>query len=207
MITTFFPRNSLVLSMDDDVSELYRVADNQTYPLDQIGFQNLCLSGFHELASRNLSLFGIHPSDSKHRVLQVKEKRTSKVQFIIGTFFGVRNDHSLLVCTDDKEDHHRSILHSIKCGAVFRFNDYGAVHDRNNQTPGDMTSCRTYETKAQAVAYLTRTYSFHCRPKPNQPDEMLVQQSRQHLIGPLPTYRKKISLTPLICVGYYVVRL
>jgi hypothetical protein len=89
----------------------------------------------------------------------------------------------LLVTLDDKEDHERSILHSIKYGATLRFNDHGAVHDRNCGTLGGMTSARSKQTQEDAVRFLLKKYPYHCAPKFNKPHEILVQQSKNQHLG------------------------
>jgi hypothetical protein len=123
-IEHWFPLDSNILFMDDDVSDLFFVSDAKTrQPLSNLN--QFISDGFMRASEIGATLWGIYPVDNA--MFQHKAKEISQgLSYIVGAFYGQKNTRDVNLNTGDGvEDRERTILRYLRDGKVLRFNKVG----------------------------------------------------------------------------------
>lgn len=114
-IVDYFPEGTHLLCCDDDLSDI----DGLDEP-----FLDFLNTAFNHLHTNNAYLFGIYPCWNPFFRKSTKYM-TMSLNFIIGTFYGIRVRHSAelrtTVALNEKEDTERTLRYFIKDGCVLRF--------------------------------------------------------------------------------------
>jgi len=143
-ISDYFPEDTIILQMDDDIKAI------KTVPL--MSFTDLVLKGV--AAMDEVGLWGIMPNDDGRKM---KEETTTHLSHILGSFFVCRNHKDLEIGTDDKEDFERSILYFQAYGAVARYKGAG-VATAYEKTPGGLQQEGRRERQLESIRYILETY-------------------------------------------------
>jgi hypothetical protein len=143
-ISDYFPEDTIILQMDDDIKAI------KTVPL--MSFTDLVLKGVS--AMDEVGLWGIMPNDDGRKM---KEETTTHLSHILGSFFVCRNHKDLEIGTDDKEDFERSILYFQAYGAVARYKGAG-VATAYEKTPGGLQQEGRRERQLESIRYILETY-------------------------------------------------
>jgi hypothetical protein len=124
-IANYFPRNTLVVSIDDDVEGIYKKKGEGLEKIENVDM--FFKAAFKQCMNAGLFLWGVYPV---FNAFYMKHSITIDLRFILGTLFGFVSrpgDKSLKLSleTATKEDFEQTILYFIKDGGVMRFNDVG----------------------------------------------------------------------------------
>jgi hypothetical protein len=157
-ISKYFPIDTKIVSIDDDIQEFIIKKDDKLEIIDDIDI--FFKEGFNTLEKENAHLFGFYPVLNK---LFMKETITTDFRFIIGSCFGYINSHIYLTLSE-KDDYQRSILYFLRDKKVVRFN-YISMKTKYYKMKGGLQSisCRTTsnsrkQEQEKAVKYLIETY-------------------------------------------------
>lgn len=123
-IENWFPLDSEILFMDDDVSDLFFYTDEKTrQPIDNLS--KFITDGFLRASAMAVTLWGIYPVDNCMFAYKSQEI-SDGLSYIVGAFYGQKNTRDIKLETDDSiEDRERSILRFLRDGRVLRFNRFG----------------------------------------------------------------------------------
>jgi hypothetical protein len=154
-ISTYFPENTHIVSMDDDVEELLKLrGEDKLVKIKDI--HSFFVDAFTLLKKENLHLWGIYPVRNP---FFMKKQYTTDLKFVIGVLHGYINRHSKQlypsIQSESKEDYEQSILFYKMDGGVLRFNSITTKTKFNAE--GGLGTDR-FEKNKLAAEYLKNTY-------------------------------------------------
>ena len=169
-IVDYFPTGERLVAMDDDITGLYKL-DNQNKLKRVNNFKQILHKGFKLLEEKKLQLFGFYPVANAY-FMQTKKVQPGGINtglsFIYGAFYGFINDKSLRFykSTQYKNDYHYSILSYLKYGGVLRF-DKLTFKSTIYAKGGNNAAGRTIEKENECAARLQKKYpdlvTFHTK--------------------------------------------
>jgi len=167
-ITRFYPEDSLLISMDDDIKCI-------DYPTGN--FLDLIRHAVENLNTGHAGLWGVLPNDDARRYA---DKTTTHLSFIIGTFFVCRIHHDLLVTYAEKDDYERCILYFLKYGQVFRYRGAGVQTTYTGGTGGLQEPGRLLRMENGVKNLLEKYGDVLCKRKDKKgmPDVILNWRAR-----------------------------
>jgi len=123
-IEHWFPLDSNILFMDDDVSDLFFFSDAKTrQPISDLN--QFISDGFLKASEIGATLWGIYPVDNA-MFASKSEEISDGLSYIVGAFYGQKNTMDIRLKTGDGvEDRERTILRYLRDGKVLRFNKVG----------------------------------------------------------------------------------
>ena len=152
-ITTFFPENTPIFCLDDNVKDLAQLADGSLRSLENLSA--FIDAGFQEAMKKSVRLLGIYPISNAHFM---RDTPTTYLMYIVGCAFGIINPGPVLQCTlDDKEDFQRSLHMYLLDGGVLRLNNVAPITNYWT-TPGGNQVSRTKERAEQAARAFVDAY-------------------------------------------------
>ena len=175
-ISKYFDENDFIVSMDDDLEEIYR---NKT-PITDLDL--FIVSTFNKMFSKNLSLAGIYPTNNPYFF---KEEDTKDLRFCIGQlkmFINKRHveerEYNLL------EDYENTIKHYNYSGGVLRLNNIG-LKCNYNTLKGGLKEYRNDERKIEEVIKFKNQYPTYCSIKKSGKDILLNRRVMNEVISTL----------------------
>jgi hypothetical protein len=166
-ITKYFPENKLIVEMDDDVKEVFKLTPDKGSTKEEIkqnhklipliNLDNFFKDAFYRILQHDTSLkdtkynwiqnggvdkqayiWGIYPVENP---FFLSNTITDDLRFLVGPMWGKINRHSsdLLLKINEKEDFERTLRHYKKDGSVFRFNNV-TIRTGYYSTAGGMQS-------------------------------------------------------------------
>lgn len=161
-IVKHFPEGTHIVSIDDDVADLYKLEGNKAVVYKDI--DALIKDAFERLQKEKLYLWGLHPT---WNAFYMKDTVTTDLKFCIGTFYGFinRHDKDLVPTVGEKEDYELSILHYIKDGGVLRYNNIGIKTKFHNPDGGLGAVEKRFAVNKKAAEYLAKKYPQYARIK------------------------------------------
>ena len=159
-ISHYFPLETKIVSIDDDIQEFIIKKDNKLEIIDDIDYY--FKEGFKNLKQENANLFGFYPVLNK---LFMKETITTDFRFIIGSCFGYINSHIYLTLSE-KDDYERSILYYLRDKKIVRFN-FISMKTKYYKMKGGLqsNSCRFTEQEQAVESLITRYPTYFARKK------------------------------------------
>ena len=184
LIQDYFPVDTFVVQMDDDLKEIYQlVLTNNSNKYKQkdmkpiINLDKFIKCAFQHTINNGLFLWGVYPIDNAYFM---SDKITYDLRIIVGPFWGyiIRHNNRLKNRIDEKEDIERTIKYYIKDNGVVRFNNI-SIQTSYYKTPGGMGTLKERKENAmKSVEYLTDKYPDYCKKKLNKksgmPDVKLI---------------------------------
>jgi hypothetical protein len=170
-----FPENTHMLCMDDDISTIVQMREDvsitnpkssKRYPLYDdmyLHFQSWISNAFEMLQHHNATLFGIYPVKNGYFMKSLPEC-TYDLRFCVGTLWGMRNRHDIVLNIEEKEDMERTLICWDKDKVILRFNHITPV-TKYYVTPGGMQAHnknRKEEAKS-SCQYLLAKYPQWCK--------------------------------------------
>lgn len=155
-IMKYFPVNTPIVSMDDDVDSVYQMKSQTSItPLKDL--HKFFITAFKTCIEQKLYLWGIYPVLNP---FYMKPTTTYDLKFVLGTFYGFinRHDKSLYPTVSEKEDFEMSILYYIKDGGLVRFNDIGIKTKFHNPIGGLGSKNNRFEVNEVSAATLKAKY-------------------------------------------------
>ena len=200
-ITQYFKEGQMIVEMDDDIGEIYRLQagkekkDNKLLELTNL--DHFFKDAFHRLLSHTTSLekskyswnkrggaqkpqahlWGIYPVDNPYFM---QSRITDDLRFIVGPLWGKINRHAknFKLTIDEKEDVERTLQHYVKDGSVFRFNNV-TIKTTYYKTKGGMQSENKDRQKEALTSakYLVKKYpsltTLYLKKKSGHPEVRL----------------------------------
>ena len=124
-IENYFDKDTNILFMDDDVSDVFTLSPTNTrIPISD--FNQFVSDGFRKMEEVGATLWSIYPVDNT--LFMSESKPISEgLSYCVGAFFGQRNTRDILLTDgyDSIEDRERTILRYLRDGKVLRFNHVG----------------------------------------------------------------------------------
>jgi hypothetical protein len=157
-IHKYYPENTYLVSLDDDLQGILRWVNKKTF------WDVFCLEreviepGFRACERSGARLWGIYAAGNP---FFMKQRISTDFRFIVGSLYGCINRHDCLVSRDDKEDSERSILFYLADGAVCRLN-HVTVKTAYYTEPGGMQVARTAQSILDSAKYLAEKYPDLC---------------------------------------------
>lgn len=198
-ITKYFPNNTNIVQMDDDITDIKQIDFSKSklskktkkphkyYQTKSIENLNQFIKhSFIQCRSKKLYLWGVFPVNNPYFM---NTNTTTDLRFIVGPFFGIINRKykdrkDLLTTIDEKEDVERSIKYHIKDGGVMRFN-YISIETKYYRNPGGMQSemKNRKEEAFKSAKYLSDTYpqytNLYLKKKSGYPEVKLKDKTKR----------------------------
>ncbi len=170
IISMYFDMDTYILSMDDDISDMYFLEDEIALtPISNI--QLVINFIINTMESSDLNLAGIYPVKNS---LFMQDTITTDLRFCIGGFFVYRNKKLILnTQSESKEDYEMTIKYFINDGGVLRFNNI--VFKSKKHAEGGLGKSRSV-MNAYAAAYLVNEYPTMCVYKKNSVTEVRLKR-------------------------------
>jgi len=167
-IRSYFPENTKMVCMDDDIKMLYKmIPENNKYNLYPVkDIQAFFIEAFRKLEETGLTFFGIYPVKNGYFMKSLPETSTD-LRFCVGTVWGCINSHSkdLRIHIEEKEDFERTLLYYKKDNGVLRFNRICADTKYYTEKGGlQSRGIDRKETSKASCAYLIKHFSKYCKP-------------------------------------------
>jgi len=152
-ITSYFPSNTYIISIDDDIECIM----NLGIEIDNL--QKLFEDNYELMKNNKCDTWGIYPVNNVFFMKPQKEI-TYSFKFIIGCFYGFINNKDYVINTDCKvkADYERSVLSYMNCGAIMRHNHISVK--TKFYAVGGLGKNRD-ECNLKAVEYLVKTYPLY----------------------------------------------
>ena len=150
-ITSFYPKGTYVVSMDDDIRDLYSMKDVRF-----VSWIQDCLS---YMSASGIGLLGLNPTSNVYwRTLSKAPTFQSGRYLCVGVFHIYRiNSHIPPLEFSFIEDYERSIHYLRTDGAVGRYN--GVVLKHTGWSAGGLKEARTKDAYCKAVTEFASLYS------------------------------------------------
>lgn len=179
-ITKYFPVNTPILHIDDDIKDLvklkidYSVDDiksSKRYKLESFDTSTISYNSISEWISyafeytknHSATMFGIYPVKNGFFMKDSPEITTS-LKFCVGVFWGIWNDYNILINIEEKEDFERTLICYDKDKKIIRFNWIAPV-TTYYKTQGGMqyhNKDRKHESKI-SCDYLLNNWGHYCK--------------------------------------------
>ena len=124
-IENYFPIDTNILFLDDDVSDVFTLSDTNTRtPI--LDFEQFVSDSFQGMSEIGATIWSVYPIDNTMFMSQSKSV-SEGLSYCVGAFFGQRNTRDILLTPgyDSIEDRERTILRYLRDGKVLRFNHVG----------------------------------------------------------------------------------
>ena len=121
-IENYFEKDTEILFMDDDITELYKVEGGKRQPI--IDLDKFITDAFLKMKSVGATMWGIYPVDNT-MFMSKSTFASIGLVYIVGAFYGQINTRDVMISDDAVEDRERTILRYLRDGKVLRFNQYG----------------------------------------------------------------------------------
>ena len=138
-----WPVGKRIIFIDDDISQIKRLADSKLEKVRDI--PGLFDEAFREMEAVKANIWGVYPAAS---ALYMSNNTTTSLCYLIGALYGIRNTRGpTLRYGDNQEDKERTLRYWARDGVICRLN-YITILTRY-YAPGGMESpTRKEETKA-----------------------------------------------------------
>lgn len=157
-ISKYFGEGEWIVSLDDDVVEIYEHKN----PLKDLN--KFIMNTIEKLKSKNLTLCGIYPVNN---YFFCQSTTTFDLRFCIGQFKIFKNIKEVETRSYELlEDYQNTIMHYLYSGGVMRYN-YIRVNANYNRGTGGLKEYRTLERKCEEVEDFTNEFSEFCKAKKN----------------------------------------
>jgi hypothetical protein len=152
-ITNYFPDDTYIISMDDDIEKILKLGK------DIDSFEELIQSGYDLMKKNQCDTWGIYPVNNVFFIKNQKEY-TYNFKFIIGCLYGFINNKKYVLNNECecKEDYERSLLSYMNCGAIMRCNHVSVKS--KFYAVGGLGKNRD-ESNIKSVEYLVTTYPLY----------------------------------------------
>jgi len=157
-ISNYFPEGQKILSIDDDVEEIYELKDGKTIPLTELN--SLIDIAFENLVKENAGLCGISPTNN---AFYMKNTFTKDLRFAIGQMRFTINDR---FCEQRKfealEDYETTIKYYFKYNKLLRFNFIAVKANYLTGSGGMNDTCnRSYKNKkAECEKFVNKYWNY-----------------------------------------------
>lgn len=142
-ITNYFPEDTPLVCLDDDVESIYRLCGDSLEPIPSCVLDSVFLECFHELRAAGCRFWGIYPINNSYFM---SDTISTDLKFCIGHLWGYFNTKDIILTLDYKEDYERTLLYYNRDKSILRFN-YLAAKTKMYQ-PGGLDKKRIERLEA-----------------------------------------------------------
>jgi len=161
-IQNYFPLNSYIVMIDDDITEVYRSTSKTTKEIIS-DLDDFFRYAFDIMDYYNLSIWGVYPVDNIMFSFNNPEF-TTDLRYIVGAMYGIKNTRDIPLTTIDSiEDRERTILYYLKEGQTLRFNH--VCMKTVYFSKGGIESPDRLQNHTRASEQLVKMYPKYCRLK------------------------------------------
>ena len=206
-ISKYFPRNEFIISIDDDVTQIYEHGE----PVTNILY--LCHDIFNHLIENDMTLAGCNPCSN---TFFAKDTITTDLRFLCGAFKCFINKPELETRDYELvEDYENTLKHYMYSGGILRFN-YITLKVNYNSAKGGLKGIRTLDKKLYEVKKFTEQYPNYCKAKKDNLEIQFYKDPKREIIKSLwiGLYLNKLSELALMswlrldyCVELYIEKL
>ena len=175
-ITNYFAENQMILSMDDDIDDIYELFIDENVqdpnkssrykliPIDSQRFHYIIIYAFNLLVQKNIGLFGFYPIKNGF-FMKDSEDITYSFKFCVGSMWGCLNQKDITITIEEKEDVERTIKYFQKFKKTLRFNHIN-IATKYYKNPGGMQFLKEknarIENSKKSAKFLSETYPELC---------------------------------------------
>jgi hypothetical protein len=123
-ISTYYPPNTHVVCMDDDVEKVYKATGSSQKDKQEINLPEFFEHAFNKMEEEKTSIWGIYAVDNPFFMVK-NEEATTPLKFLVGCLFGSRTPFIPLLTQGCVEDKERTLRYYVKEGKTLRFNYIG----------------------------------------------------------------------------------
>lgn len=196
-ITKYFPENTMLVELDDDVKEVLKLIPgkgssreektkgNKLKPLNDIN--KFIIDAFKKLKDnpKKPYLWGVYPANNP---FFLTDTVTDDLRFIVGPMWGKINRHNkeLQLKLNEKEDAERTLRHYKIDGSVLRFNNV-TINTKFYTTPGGFqaNNIDRYKEAEYGANYLVKHFpSFvtkYYKGKTKRPEVRFKDKSKKNV--------------------------
>lgn len=187
-ISNFFDEDEFIVSIDDDLDDIYNFKD----PIDDLDL--FFVETFNKLIESKLSLAGVYPTNNS---FFFKNKDTKDLRFCIGQLKLFINKHHV----EEREynlleDYENTIKHYNYSGGVLRLNNIG-LKCNYNSLRGGLKEYRTDDRKIEEVNNFKKEYPNYCSIKKSGKDIFLNRNVKNDVVSTLWIGRELNELSAL----------
>lgn len=165
-IRSYFPVNTKIVSVDDDVGSLqkWNIVTGKLEKLNKV--HKFFIDAFKTASENKLGLWGVFPTANPFYMKDQAPISTS-LKFVIGTLNGFVNTHNDINLGDleEKEDVEMTIQYYMRDGGVLRYNHVTFITKFKNPNGGLGGINNRFEANQRAAEYLLKKYPFCTRLK------------------------------------------
>lgn len=175
-IREYYPQNTLLLNLDDDIEQLETSNGCNLIPIKE-NLSKIIEYGFYLLKKEKTRLLGIYAARNH---FFMSNDYSKGLYYCIGSCFWTINDKDKLldVQLEDKEDYERSIKSYLKYGHIIRLNNVTAKTGYYT-TKGGMQETRTPQRVEKSGRYLISKYPNLCEENKARKEHFEVKFKRQ----------------------------
>lgn len=172
-IHSYFPENTELVCIDDDIkdlkflkinNEIKDIKSSKRYELQSFNRENFMKfleDAFNNLYKNNATLFGIYPVKNGYFMKDLPEI-TYDLKFIVGAFWGCINKSYLNVFLEEKEDVERTLLAYTFDKCVIRYNHITLDTNYYKEKGGMQTRNEDrIETSKESCKYLLSSFPLY----------------------------------------------
>lgn len=180
IIHTYYPDDSLILSLDDDIEEMQINKNNKLQSFYEI--EKLSHIAKNEMMKNRTRICGIYPVANHYFMTN---NISTNLKYIAAGFyfFLAEQDRQLLVELEDKEDFERSIKYFIKYNSVVRL-EMITMKTKFYKGAGGLQATRTEERIKKSAMYLAAKYPEYCKmntsKKTGHPEVRLINKKNEN---------------------------
>jgi hypothetical protein len=123
-ISSYYPSDTLVVSIDDDVESVYRATGSTQKDKQEIHLPDFFQEAFAKMEQEQSSIWGIYAVDNPFFMIASQETTTS-LKFLVGCLYGSRTPFIPLITQGCIEDKERTLRYYVKEGKILKFNHIG----------------------------------------------------------------------------------
>jgi cellulose synthase/poly-beta-1,6-N-acetylglucosamine synthase-like glycosyltransferase len=123
-ISSYYPSDTFVVSVDDDVESVYRATGSTQKDKQEINLPEFFEYAFAKMEQEQSSIWGIYAVDNPFFMINSQETTTS-LKYLVGCLYGSRTPFIPLVTQGCIEDKERTLRYYLKEGKTLRFNHIG----------------------------------------------------------------------------------
>ena len=175
-ISDHFPTNEFIVSIDDDVEQIYE----HSKPI--INLDLFIKDSFNLLLDNGLTLAGVYPVANE---FFTKNTITTDLRFCVGQLkMFINKKHLERRSYELLEDYENTIKHYCFSGGVLRFN-YITLKANYNSGKGGLKEYRTIERKLDEVNRFCLEFNQFSKPKKDRMEVSLIKTPKRDIIKSL----------------------
>lgn len=161
-IQNYFPLDTYIVMIDDDIKEIYRSTSQKTKEVI-LDLRDFFEYAFDIMEYYNLNFWGVYPVDNIMFSFNNPEY-TTDLKYIVGAMYGIKNKRNIVLSTIDSiEDKERTILYYLKERQTLRFNHICIKTKYFGK--GGLEASDRLQKHSRACEDLVRQYPMYCRLK------------------------------------------